>query len=102
MEAADWQDPTNQVLGMLIPGQATDEVDEAGRVLYGDTLLLLLNGGGSSVYFAVPELHPHGGWQELLNTARPGTRLRRKGGLNFGGHSLVLLSYGDRHALPLN
>jgi isoamylase len=101
MEARDWQDPTNQVLGMLIPGQATDEVDEAGRVLYGDTLLLLLNGGGSSVYFALPEPHPFGGWQELLNTARPGTHRARKGGLNLGTHSLILLSYGDRGAFPL-
>ena len=27
----DWSDPENHVLGMLIPGRATDERDERGR-----------------------------------------------------------------------
>ncbi|NIR46464.1 MAG: hypothetical protein GWN99_18585, partial [Gemmatimonadetes bacterium] len=27
MSEADWHDPENRVLGMLVPGAATDEVD---------------------------------------------------------------------------
>jgi isoamylase len=103
MKPADWEDPTNHVLGMMIPGQATDEVDEWGRVLYGDTLLLLLNAGRSTVSFALPDMpQDHGGWHELINTARPGTHIKRAHpSLNLGAHSLILLSYGDRHAPPL-
>ncbi|NIN50984.1 MAG: hypothetical protein GTN62_12885, partial [Gemmatimonadales bacterium] len=44
----DWRDPDNRVLGMLIPGEATDEVDERGRFIKGDTLLLLLNASNRS------------------------------------------------------
>ncbi|HSL09887.1 MAG TPA: glycogen debranching protein GlgX, partial [Actinomycetota bacterium] len=48
MGDADWQDPENRVLGMLMPGRATDETDARGRPIHGRTLLLLLNSGSRS------------------------------------------------------
>src|SRR6266702_794720 len=42
MTDADWGDPESRILGMLIHGRATDEVDERGRPIFGDTLLLLM------------------------------------------------------------
>jgi glycogen operon protein len=47
MTEGDWSDPENRVLGMLIPGRATDERDERGRRIRGDTVLLLLRRRGS-------------------------------------------------------
>ena len=41
MTDAEWDDAANHVLGMLIRGEATDEMDERGRRLLGDAILLL-------------------------------------------------------------
>ena len=35
MTDAEWSDPGNHVLGMLIRGEATDEVDERGPAASG-------------------------------------------------------------------
>ena len=39
---------------MLILGEATDEVDERGRRLMGEAILLLTNGGARSRPFTLP------------------------------------------------
>ena len=76
MADEDWNDAGNHVLGMLISGQATDEVNERGRPVYGDTLLLLLNGGTRSRRFAMPQLDESGIWTEILNTDSAGMGAR--------------------------
>jgi isoamylase len=63
---ADWHDPERRSVGMLIHGEATDERDERGRPLVGDTLLLLLNAGAEPVHFTLPAAE---GWEVLLRTA---------------------------------
>ncbi|HWD09645.1 MAG TPA: glycogen debranching protein GlgX, partial [Actinomycetota bacterium] len=45
MTMQDWSNPANQVLGMLLRGSASDDVDERGRPIPGETMLLALNGG---------------------------------------------------------
>jgi isoamylase len=93
MADPDWRDPDLRVLGMLLPGRATDEVNDRGRPVFGDTLLLLLNGGSRSRLFALPRLEG-GIWEEILNTARPiGSRLIRRSGINLVSHSAILLRY---------
>jgi isoamylase len=92
----DWGDPANHVLGMLIHGEATDEVNERGRPIHGDTLLMLVNGGARSRFFQLPKVEGPGIWQEILNTARPGsTRVVRNWALNLVAHSLILLRFGE-------
>jgi isoamylase len=93
----DWGDPESHVLGMLIHGQATDEVDERGRPIFGDTLLLLVNGGHRSRLFTLPVMEGPGVWQEALNTARPqtGPRVVRTLAVNLVAHSLILLRFGE-------
>jgi glycogen operon protein len=93
----DWSDETNHVLGMLVHGRATDEVNERGRPIFGDTLLLLVNGGARSKLFVLPSLNGgSGAWQEVLNTARPGTsRLLRTDRLNLVAHSTILLRFAE-------
>jgi isoamylase len=96
MTDQEWNDPDNHILGMLIDGHATDEVDERGRPVYGDTLLLLLNGGTRSTFFQLPKVDAPGGWQELLNTARPdSTRAVKTPGVNLISHSVILLRYAE-------
>ena len=60
MTDEDWADPENRVLGMLIPGRATDERDERGRRIRGDTVLLLLNGGTRSKKVTLPRFEGGG------------------------------------------
>jgi isoamylase len=97
----DWDNPHHHVLGMLIDGQATDEVDERGRPIRGDTLLLLLNGGARSRYFVLPVRSDPGSWNELVNTARgEGLRVVKSKAVNLVGHSLILLRYAEDVARP--
>jgi glycogen operon protein len=99
MGEEDWRDADNQLLGMLIHGRATDEVDERGRPVFGDTVLLLLNGGNRSRLFRLPQTHGPGVWQELVNTARQGpSRTVKAEGLNLVAHSLMLLRLGAAEA----
>ena len=79
---------------MLIAGRATDERDERGRLIRGDTVLLLLNGGSRSRKVTLPHLEGNGQWREVLNTARTGhTRVVRREALNLVAHSLMLLRF---------
>jgi len=96
MTEADWADPSNHVLGMLILGEATDEVDERGRRLMGEAILLLTNGGARTRPFTLPLMETPGGWAEILNTAHPAPRTVRQGKVSLVAHSLMLL----RHERP--
>jgi glycogen operon protein len=96
MKLEDWHAPRNKLLGMLIHGEASDELDERGRPNRGETLLLLLNGGARSRYFQLPALPGSGSWREIVNTAREGTsagRVVRADGVNLIAHSLILLAH---------
>jgi len=93
MTDQDWAFETAHIVAMLLHGQATDEVDERGRPIYGETLLLLLNGGARSKLFTLPVMPTDGHWLEELNTAKPGSRMVRKPGVNLVAHSLLLLRY---------
>jgi glycogen operon protein len=94
LEDAEWQDPKLRVLGMLVHGEASDELDERGRPNRGDTLLLLVNASGRSRRFALPSLPEGGAWTRLVDTARPTAAPLRPDALNLSAHSLVLLQYG--------
>ncbi|HEY7530578.1 MAG TPA: glycogen debranching protein GlgX [Gemmatimonadota bacterium] len=96
MAQADWSTARNHVIGMLIHGQATDEVDERGRPIRGDTLLLLMNASGRSRLFRLPPMDAPGVWREVVNTAKPGIREAGPSGVTLVGHSVVLLAFAER------
>jgi glycogen operon protein len=94
MTDGDWGDPKRHALGMLIPGHATDEKDERGQLIAGDTQLLLLNGGPRAVDFKLPLAESSEGcWREEVNTAREGSRIIRGTGVRLAAHSLILLAH---------
>jgi len=94
MSDEDWADEDRHVLGMLIHGRATDEVDQRGRPVSGDTVLLLMNGGDRPRLFQLPAVG-EGRWHEELNTARAGARVVRKPGVNLAAHSLIFLRLAE-------
>jgi isoamylase len=88
----DWRDEGNHILGMLLHGRATDEVDERGRPIFGKTILMLFNGGARSKLFTLPRLgEGAGAWTMLINTAQPGSRAVRGPTVNLVAHSFQLL-----------
>ena len=92
MAEADWESAEGRVLGMMVHGDASDEVDERGHPYRGETLLLLLNGGNRARAFQLPELSGPGVWRERINTARPpAARSSKRKAVNLAAHSLILL-----------
>jgi isoamylase len=99
MGLEDWRSPKLRMLGMLIPGDASDDVDARGRPNKGQTLLLVLNGGSRARHFTVPSMPERGHWREVINTAHPTHRVPKSSGINIAPHSLVLLCYELSHGL---
>ncbi|MGH7899051.1 MAG: glycogen debranching protein GlgX, partial [Candidatus Binatia bacterium] len=95
MTEQDWHDPKNHLLGMLIDGQATDEVDSRGRPIYADTLALVVNGGGRAKSFTVPKVERPGRWYEMVRTSSPERRLVSGEAIHVAPHALALLRYGE-------
>jgi glycogen operon protein len=94
MTEPDWRSPKHRVLGMLLHGEATDEMDERGRLIQGDTVLLLMNAGARARVFTLPEMNGPGDWHFLVHTARQTPpRVVRGRGVRVLPHSLALLSY---------
>ena len=69
MTDAAWAAPQARRLGVLLAGDAIDEVDERGRQIRGDSLLILLNADGSPVDFALPGSPDRGAWRLVFDTA---------------------------------
>jgi isoamylase len=94
MTEQDWSDPNAVALGMLINGNATDELNERGHPVHDDTLLLLMSNSDKNIAFILPELEHRGLWSELVNTARKELTLLEETCVRLLPHSLVLLRYG--------
>jgi glycogen operon protein len=93
MTDADWHAPDMTALGMLIHGEAADEIDSRGRPVRGDTLLLLINNREVTQSFILPELAAAGDWTELVNTAADRGQALGTTGAKLAPFSLVLLRY---------
>jgi glycogen operon protein len=100
MTSEDWQNGDLRVLGMLISGQSTDETDERGRLLHGDTMLLIANASDEDVRFQVPKVEADGVWVELIDSARPERHVIDEGWVFVDSHSLVLLRHGVERRIP--
>ena len=77
-----------------VDGEATDDVDERGRLEVGDTLLILMNGGARPCSFQLPDLPQRGRWEIRIHTAQKGARAPTGSALAVPPHTLILLSHG--------
>jgi glycogen operon protein len=94
MTDAEWHDRENRVLGMLISGEASDEVDDHGHPIAGDTLLLLLNASARAHRFSLPQGAAPGGWRVLIDTADAGSGAV-EGAVDLAAHAVVLLAHAE-------
>jgi glycogen operon protein len=112
MREDDWKNAAAHSLGMLVHGQATDETDERGRPIYGETMLLLFNASEAEVRFTLPseemlQVGPAdprrgGTWTELVNTGREDLWEIRAGWIGLAPFSLVLLRFGRERRVATN
>jgi glycogen operon protein len=91
MTVDDWQDGGVHALGMLVPGEASTELDENGRPLIGDTLLVAFNPRAQAVRFALPAMPGRGHWEHVLCTGGRPRRRMRAAALRLVPHSVSLL-----------
>jgi glycogen operon protein len=91
---ADWHNSSAQAFGMLLDGAATDEVDERGHAVSGDSLLLAMNAGDKPVTFSLPALDGQKIWVIMVDTARNEMPVVRKNSIVLEPHSLMLLRFG--------
>jgi glycogen operon protein len=100
MTDGDWQNPNTRAIGMLIYGEATDETDDRGRPIKGDTLLLLLNSGEQRVEFMMPKIVEGDGiWAEMIDAAHRELTVIRTGKVRVEAYSLALLRYGENRRM---
>jgi isoamylase len=88
-----WNADFVRSLGVLLPGDAIEEVDERGAPVVGDSLLLLLNAHDENVPFTLPPLDHQPQWNRVIDTADPeaAEQLFRAGGFYpLQGRSLAV------------
>ncbi len=86
MTAAEWEDPANHVLGMLLRRDAA-EANRAGAIL------LLLNGGARTKLFVLPDRGKPGSWIQVIETAHTASNVDGEGIVKLAPHSLQLLRF---------
>ena len=99
MTDAMWASPGVRQLAVRLNGDAIQDVDERGRRITGDTLLLLLNADEEAVSFTLPPAAPIERWDTLFDTADPWQPPRRfRGGDRYElpGHSMAALKLNNR------
>ncbi|MEP6617730.1 MAG: glycogen debranching protein GlgX [bacterium] len=96
----DWRNGEARVLGMLIDGAATDEVDERGAAVLADTLLIVMNAGEAPVSFTLPDMGDESVWVIMIDTAREELPVVRDGTVVVEAHALMLLRHGVAHRTP--
>lgn len=70
MTEQDWQNPESRVVQMFLAGRGIDDVDDDGRPLVDDNLMLILNAVDAEVEVVLPHLDSvRQPWQVLVDTA---------------------------------
>jgi glycogen operon protein len=72
MTGEDWNDPSRPSFAMLLVGEGVEEVDERGRRVRGETMLVLFNARLEPVVFRLPARAGVERWQRLFDTALEG------------------------------
>jgi isoamylase len=71
MDDDAWNADFVRSIGMLLNGNAIEEVNERGELIVGDSLLVLLNAHNDKVPFTLPPLEADNQWQRILDTRDP-------------------------------
>jgi glycogen operon protein len=103
MTDESWNAGFVRCLGVRLEGDAIDEVDERGRPISGDTLLVLLNAHHDRIDFALPPEDADMRWVRILDTTDVNAAEERyEGGQQYPltGRSLALFKLASLSARP--
>ena len=64
----DWLDQSRCVVGLMLGGDALEEVDERGQAIEGDTVLMLVNSNSWALDFVLPSYTNSDQWELVLDT----------------------------------
>jgi glycogen operon protein len=95
--------------GMRLAGDRVDEVDERGRRIEGDTILMTLNAHHETIPFNLPRTLEGQGWEMLVDTGRPSAPMDSNPAQPYplGARSLAVfrtrrvVAESERVAIPL-
>jgi glycogen operon protein len=100
MTQADWQDPEARCVQMFLAGRGIDDVDDDGRPLVDDNLLLVLNAAEHEHEVVLPNLEPvHEPWRVALDTSTADgieQRALREGRTTLAERSMLVLTASSR------
>jgi isoamylase len=89
-----WNAPSVRSLGVLMVGEALDEVDERGRQVTGDTLLILLNAHFEEMPFVLPKVDEGKSWLRVIDTIDAKTpETRFSGGARYPLQGRTLVAF---------
>jgi glycogen operon protein len=94
MKISDWQGTHGGVLAIRLNGKMIDEIDDRGRAIESETLLILFNGEDRQVEFTLPQIESHEYWKMEIDTASLGMPSKRlPGGIPLSriAHSMAVL-----------
>ncbi|NTU84128.1 MAG: glycogen debranching protein GlgX [Chloroflexales bacterium] len=66
-----WNNSELRCIGLLLNGRVMREVDERGRPVHDDVLLILFNAGHDPIPFILPDWPDDPAWEVLVDTADP-------------------------------
>ncbi|PYV89482.1 MAG: glycogen debranching enzyme GlgX [Acidobacteria bacterium] len=69
MTDVEWNQEFARCLGVLLSGEAVDEMDERGQPIQDDNFLLLMNAHHEQIPFVLPALLSNSGWVAILDTS---------------------------------
>jgi isoamylase len=109
MSEEDWNNPSTRSMTMFLAGRGIDDVDDDGRPIVDDDLLLAINASHLDLTLTMPRVQSVEEWQLLLDTnvvgreaqipAGGSTWLRARSLMLFSSPSRVLRRGGARHTL---
>ena len=88
MSDEEWDAGWLRTLGVRFDGRSLEMMDEQGRKLTDDTLLLLFNAHHEPVPFALPSFDPDVGWRIMFDTHRP--ELKKSDDALPSGHQVTI------------
>src|SRR5262249_2933484 len=94
MTDADWASGNVSCLGMGLPGNQIEEVDERGARVVGDTFALILNAHHDAVDFRLGARHRDVRWHCEIDTAQPEAEARvyeHSAMISVSARSLIVL-----------
>ena len=92
MQDSDWNSSSVDALGMLLFGDEIDESDEVGDPIVGDSFLVLFNGSGDGIDFALPaRLSERTLTVEIDTSSEQHDRVLVADAYKLDGHSAVVI-----------